>query len=305
MEQTLDNVSERSTIQHLVLVTGLSGAGKSSALKYLEDLGFYWIDNLPLQLIPTYIDHFANEKNQSRRVAIGIHMRDEGCLGPFQSCFHRLLPIAQRLEMIFLEASFETLVTRYRETRRSHPLAQDRTVLEAISMEMEIMEPVRAMADLVIDTSRTNVPQLKDRLDQLFQEQTDSDLIVFIRSFGFKYGMNTDADMVLDGRFLPNPYYDLTLRSFSGREEPVIHFLEKDGEALVFLDRLQSLFDYLIPRYRKEKKRYFTVDIGCTGGHHRSVFLVEQLTKRLSQLGFRVFMRHRDLYRETPRVESE
>ncbi len=285
-------------IDHLVIVAGLSGAGKSSALKFLEDLGYYWVDNLPLQLIPTYIEYFAQEGVPFHRVAIGIHIRSQGCLEPFQTCYRRLDDLVGRLDLIFLESSIDRVVGRYRETRRRHPLARNRTVREAIILEMAEMESVRAMADLVIDTTQMTVPQLKDRLDSLFQETPESDLLVFIRSFGFKFGVSTDADMVLDGRFLSNPYYDPELRPLSGRDEPIIRFLEKDGEALVFLDRLQSLFDYLIPRYRKEKKRYFTIDIGCTGGRHRSVFLVERLSDRLTRLGFKVLIRHRDLNRE-------
>ena len=166
------------------------------------------------------------------------------------------------------------------------------------------LEPVRALADLILDTSKTTVPELKDRLDQLYQDQLDANLLIIIRSFGFKFGVNTDADMVLDGRFLPNPFYDPELRPCSGLDEPVVRFLEKDGEALVFLDRLQPLFDYLIPRYRKEKKRYFTIDIGCTGGHHRSVYLVERLARRLQELGFQVLIRHRDLKPVFPLPEN-
>ncbi|MEO5340000.1 MAG: RNase adapter RapZ [Magnetococcus sp. MYC-9] len=298
------------SIRHLVLVTGLSGAGKSVALKYLEDMGFHWTDNLPLPLVASYLTHLNGENRPNIRVAIGIHLRDPGCLTAFHSYYQELSALANHAELLFLEANDETLINRYQETRRRHPLGQEHTVREAISLEIQSLEPVRAMADLVIDTSRTTIPQLKERLAQLFQEMTcaefqDAELTIFIRSFGFKFGANTDADMVLDGRFLPNPYYDPALRPFSGRDEPVIRFLEKEGEALAFLDRLQSLFDYLIPRYQKEKKRYFTVDIGCTGGYHRSVFLVEQLTMRLRKQGFVVLMRHRDLHRDPPRSADD
>ncbi|MEO5363358.1 MAG: RNase adapter RapZ [Magnetococcus sp. DMHC-8] len=297
-------------IRHLVLVTGLSGAGKSIALNYLEDMGFYWTDNLPFPLVPHYLHHLNTGNSPSLRVAVGIHLREPGCLGSFHDHYRRVSALAEHTELLFLEANHDTLINRYQETRRRHPMAHEATVREAIALEMQALEPVRAMADLVIDTSRTTIPQLKDRLDQLFQEMlyertNDAELTIFIRSFGFKFGANTDADMVLDGRFLPNPYYDPALRPFSGRDEPVIRFLEKEGEALAFLERLQSLFDYLIPRYQREKKRYFTVDIGCTGGYHRSVFLVEQLTKRLRQQGFTVLMRHRDLHRDPPRSADD
>ncbi|MBF0460703.1 MAG: RNase adapter RapZ [Magnetococcales bacterium] len=305
-----DLATDPVRIRHVVLVTGLSGAGKSVALKYLEDMGFNWTDNLPFPLVSAYLHHLGSEDRPNIRVAIGIHLREPGSFASFHRYYQQVAALAEHTELLFLEANPETLINRYQETRRRHPLAQESTVREAITLERQGLEPVRAMADLVIDTSRTTIPQLKDRLDQLFQEMlcervNDSELTIFIRSFGFKFGANTDADMVLDGRFLPNPYYDPLLRPFSGRDEPVIRFLEKDGEALAFLDRLQSLFDYLIPRYQQEKKRYFTVDIGCTGGYHRSVFLVEQLTKRLRQQGFLVLMRHRDLHRDPPRSADD
>ncbi len=293
-------------IRHLVLVTGLSGAGKSITLRYLEDMGFNWTDNLPLPLVPGYLAHLSADNQPNIRVAIGIHLRDSGCLSSFHQYYEQISALAEQTELLFLEANHDMLINRYQETRRRHPTAQDQTVREAIALEKQNLAPVRAMADLVIDTSRTTTPQLKERLDQLFQEMfsdrmNDAELTIFVRSFGFKFGANTDADMVLDGRFLPNPYYDPALRPFSGREEPVIQFLERDGEALTFLDRIQSLLDYLIPRYQRGKKRYFTLDIGCTGGFHRSVFLVEQLTKRLRQQGFSVLMRHRDLHRDSAR----
>lgn len=287
-------------LKRLVLVTGFSGAGKSSALKHLEDLNFVWVDNLPLQLIPSYLDHFADEGNACQQVAIGIHIRGTGCLAPYQAMHHRLQEMADSFLTIFLEADPEVLVTRYRETRRRHPLAIDRTLHEAIQLEAQHLEPVRATADILIDTTRMTVSQLKERLDIHFQAgpRTPDDLLVFLRSFGIKYRSNTDADMVLDARFLANPFYDPELRLLSGLDHPVRSFLDQDGEALAYLDRLQSLFDFLIPRYRKERKRYLTVDIGCTGGRHRSVYLVERLAERLRGRGYQVQIRHRDLNRE-------
>ncbi|MBF0429594.1 MAG: RNase adapter RapZ [Magnetococcales bacterium] len=292
----MNNCSNK--IRHLILVAGLSGAGKSSALKYLEDLGFFWVDNLPFELMHVCMEHFAQDRYANAQLAIGIHLRDQGSLSCFQECRNRLTDFVERIETLFLEAHADVLIRRYRETRRRHPLAQELTVQEAVYKEIENFGLVRAQADMIIDTTSLTVPQLKDHLDQVFHSGADADLVVFIRSFGFKYGVNTDADMVLDGRFLLNPYYDVALRALSGRDEPVVRFLERDGEAMVFIDRLASLFEYLIPRYRQEKKRYFTVDIGCTGGRHRSVYLVERLAERLIGRGCQVRMRHRDLERE-------
>ncbi|MBF0339512.1 MAG: RNase adapter RapZ [Magnetococcales bacterium] len=284
-------------IHHLILVAGLSGAGKSSALKYLEDLGYFWVDNLPFELMPALLEHFAHAPHDHANLAIGIHLRDQSDLTCFQDCHTQLGHLAERIETLFLEAGVDVLIRRYRETRRRHPLAQTLTVGEAVLREIEDLGPVRARADMIIDTTSLTVPQLKEHLDQVFHAGMEADLIIFIRSFGFKYGVNTDADMVLDGRFLLNPHYVENLRHLTGRDEPVIQMLEKDGEAQVFLDRLESLFEYLIPRYQQEKKRYFTVDIGCTGGRHRSVYLVERLAARLTGLGHRVRVRHRDITR--------
>ncbi len=288
-------MASKNKIRQLVLVAGLSGAGTSSALKYLEDLGFFWIDNLPFELMTACMEHFSKEPYANAYLAIGIHMRDQASLGCFQQFRQSLSAMADSMEIIFLEAHADVLMRRYRETRRRHPLAQNITVREAVDQEIIDFGPIRAQADMIIDTTSLSVPQLKEHLDQVFQAGTNSEMIIFIRSFGFKHGVNTDADMVLDGRFLLNPYYKAELRGLSGQDQPVMQFLERDGEALVFIDRLESLFEYLIPRYRQEKKRYFTVDIGCTGGRHRSVYLVERLAERLLKCNYPVRVRHRDL----------
>ncbi|MBF0427153.1 MAG: RNase adapter RapZ [Magnetococcales bacterium] len=285
-------------IAHMVLVTGLSGAGRSSALKYLEDLGFNWVDNLPMAKIPTYLDHLTpEERARCQRMAIGAHMRDDQeCPLRFNACLERIRARVERLEILFLESDAQVLISRYRETRRRHPLATNCTVREAVTLDIERLGEVRALSDLIIDTSLLTVPQLKDRLHALFQAGGGrGDPLVFVRSFGFKHGTNTDADMVLDGRFLANPYYDPTLRPLSGLDPEVRTFLEKDGETLDFLSRLHALFDFLLPRYGREKKRYLTIDIGCTGGRHRSVYLADTLGEGLRQKGYRVLVRHRDL----------
>jgi RNase adapter protein RapZ len=278
--------SSATRIDHLVLLTGFSGAGKSNALKYLEDIGFLWVDNIPVQLIPQFIDQIMSEGFGVSQVAIGIHMRNQESLDSFKDCYARIVKKAVRFEMIFFEAGIEVLISRYRETRRRHPLVRDHTVKEAIAMEMVDLEPVRAMSDMVVDTSQMTVPNLKEHLNRIFKHSSGSELLVFIRSFGFKFGSNSDADMVLDARFLPNPFYDPELRNYCGRDPQIIKFLEEDGEALSFLNQINPLFDYLLPRYQREKKRYFTVDIGCTGGRHRSVYLVESLVARLHKEPF-------------------
>ncbi|MBF0610144.1 MAG: RNase adapter RapZ [Magnetococcales bacterium] len=288
-------------VEQLVLVAGLSGAGKSTVLHHLEDLGFTWVDNLPLGLAVTFLNHFNIEGEHHRRIAIGLSFRDHNCLERFRSLRTELEMLCGKVDLIFLEANHDLLITRFRETRRRHHLANDsRTVDEAVHLEANQLVPLRDMADLRLDTTLTTVSQLKAKLDYLFKDVQTDEMIVFMRSFGFKYGVNTDPDMVLDARFLANPHYDPALRPLTGRDEEVIRFLQEKGDSRLFLDHLLQLFGYLLPNYRKEGKRYFTVDIGCTGGRHRSVYLVEQLAAALRQKGERVFIRHRDVDRVSP-----
>ncbi|MGN7612105.1 RNase adapter RapZ [Magnetococcales bacterium HHB-1] len=285
-------------MEQVVLITGLSGAGKSSALHYLEDLGFFWVDNLPPEMIPAFINHFKERSDTTPRLAIGLHLRDEVCLSQFKTFKKWLEQSDYHVNILYLEALSDTIVTRYRATRRRHPIAAERTIEEACRIEKELLFPIRAVADTIIDTTRLTIPHLKSRLDGLYKEGEAGNLNIFLRSFGFKYGTATDADMVFDARFLANPYYDIKLRPLSGQDEAVCQFLEKDGGAPAFLDKLITLFDFLVPRYQEEKKRYLTVDIGCTGGCHRSVFLVEKLAKSLRQKGWKTFVRHRDMKKE-------
>ncbi|OSM01632.1 RNase adapter RapZ [Magnetofaba australis] len=283
--------------QRLVLVTGLSGAGKSVALKYLEDLGFQWVDNPPMELIPQLAELSVGS---GRHVAVGVHLREpdpHGLIHLQELCRERACA-GLRVESLYLEANVEMLVTRYRETRRRHPLALGVTVREAVEREIAFQEPLREMADLVVDTSNMTPRELKELLDKLYDHDAmGEDLTVFLRSFGFKHGANTDADMVFDGRFLANPHYDPQLRHLSGLDAPVRDFLERDDEAERFLTHMVNLLDYLIPRFRAERKRYLTIDIGCTGGRHRSVYLVERLRDHLNQHGHAALVRHRDLDR--------
>lgn len=285
-------------------MTGLSGAGKSSALKYLEDLGYFWMDNLPLSLTVDTLERLTQEPSCPQRVGLGIHFRDAECLDDFQRIHPRLKEMADYFQMVFLECDFDILVTRYRETRRRHPKAADCTVREAIIREAEEFRGLRALSDLFVDTSRLNVHELKSQMDGLFGELPEAGLHLFLRSFGFKSGANTDADMVLDARFLPNPHYDSSLRPLTGLDQPVREFLERESEVGDFLDRLEGLFGYLIPLFRREKKFYLTVDIGCTGGRHRSVYLVDQLAKRLGGDGVLVQVRHRDMRRGSSEIDG-
>ncbi|MBF0109340.1 MAG: RNase adapter RapZ [Magnetococcales bacterium] len=284
-------------ISHLVILTGCSGAGISSSLKHLQDMGFSWMDNPPPEGILSLIEHSRAAPDTAKRWAIGLHWHEGYDIASLKSILETLSHKTRRMELVFLEAKPEVLVSRYRETRRRHPMAENRTVSEAVLKEINGLQPLRAMANTILDTSKTTLPEHKERLQRLFETKTSANLIIVLRSFGFKYGINTDADMVLDARFLPNPYYLPELRDLTGLEAPVQAFLAQDGDVQSFLDRLVELFAYLLPRYEMEKKHYFTIDIGCTGGHHRSVFLVRQLSQRLDSMGYQVLVRHRELER--------
>ncbi|MBF0422793.1 MAG: RNase adapter RapZ [Magnetococcales bacterium] len=284
-------------IGHLIILTGYSGAGISSSLKYIQDLGYLWMDNPPLDGIVDLAERHCRVSGGTEGLVIGLHWRDYAQVGSLKPILERLTSLCRRLELIFLAADQDVLVSRYRETRRRHPMAKNCTVIEAISNEINALQPIRAMADTVIDTSLTTLPEHKDRLQQHFHRPGVAELAIVLRSFGFKFGLNTDADMVLDARFLPNPYYVPELRESTGLDPSVQAYLARDGDVLSFLDRLVDLFGYLLPRYQKEKKHYLTVDIGCTGGHHRSVFLVQRLAERLSSMGYQVLVRHRELER--------
>ncbi|MEO5365053.1 MAG: RNase adapter RapZ [Magnetococcus sp. WYHC-3] len=285
-------------LQQLVLVAGLSGAGKSSVLKFLEDLGFLWVDNPPFDLIGPLAEHHARH-TPGTRLAVGLHQRESASDTPEQY-IHRLPELrqkCQRLDLVFVEAHPDVLVTRYRETRRRHPLSHAHSVRESILLEGRRLEPLRSKADLVIDTSLLTVPQLKDRLAQIFRDSHNLRLQVILRSFGFKQGLGTDADMVLDARFLPNPHYQPDLRPLTGMDAPVRDYLDRATETQEFFQRIQGLLEYLLPLYEHEKKQYLTVDIGCTGGRHRSVYLVERLASVLGARGVPVLVRHRELER--------
>nr|CRH08026.1 conserved protein of unknown function [Candidatus Magnetococcus massalia] len=293
---------EKTRLKRLVLVAGLSGAGKSTALKSLEDLGFTWVDNPPIQALPQMVEQIAAEQGAAQ-LAVGLHLRgQEDALQHLDAAHSPIYALitsqVAQFELLYLEAQTDLLVKRYRETRRRHPLGNGLSIMEAIEQERELMAPFRERADMVIDTTHLRPRELQSRLGTLFQEGAQHrELTLFLRSFGFKYGTNTDADMVLDSRFLCNPYYEPQLRDLTGLDEPVQQFLERDGEVSRFLTHLEELFLYLIPRYMQENKCYFTADIGCTGGHHRSVYLVEQLRERLAAKGYLVHVRHRDIER--------
>jgi len=286
----------RST-RRFVILTGLSGSGKTQAIRALEDLGYFCIDNLPTQLIPTMAELAAREASSLEKVAIVVDVREKEFLSQFPRVF-RKLRAAQKLKptLIFLEASHSALVRRFSETRRPHPLARDRSVSEGITEERDKLNQIRAMADLIIDTTNLTVHELRDIFMQMSRDgRKRADMVVNLVSFGYKNGVPLDADLVFDVRCLPNPHFVDSLRKLTGRDAAVIRYMRKHDATQDFLDRLTSFLKFALPQYVAEGKSYLTVAVGCTGGQHRSVMIAEALKKSLKGVkGVRVRVKHRD-----------
>ena len=279
------------------MLTGLSGSGKSQAIRALEDLGYFCVDNLPTTLIPTLAKLSVRGGGNIEKVAIVVDVRERDFLSQFPTVFQRLRKMP-RLNpvLIFLEASNEALVRRFSETRRPHPLAPDRSVREGIIDERARLNAIRDMADEIVDTSDMTVHELRQFFMTLSRDRSRAPLVVTLLSFGYKHGMPVDADLAFDMRCLPNPHFVPTLRRRTGRDLAVAAFMEKDLSARQFMDRLERYLRYVIPHYVDEGKSYLTVAIGCTGGRHRSVMVAERLRRALSDVeGARVRVRHRDI----------
>ena len=298
--------SPPATTPQLVVITGLSGAGRTAASAVLEDLGFFVIDNLPPALIGRVVDLATAPGSTVERMALVVDVRGRQAFGRRGDDGSDHLDEALRevrardidLRILFLEASDDVLVRRYEAARRVHPLAREDRVVDGIAREREFLTDLREAADLVVDTSRLNVHELRDRLVDAFSESGRHRMVVNVVSFGFKNGTPADVDMLLDVRFLPNPHWVEDLRPLTGLEQPVRDYVLGQPETGDFLERMQSLFDFLIPAFIREGKHYLTIGIGCTGGKHRSVVLSEVLADHLRTLGVSVQVDHRARGRE-------
>jgi len=282
--------------RRFVILTGLSGAGKTQAIRALEDLGYFCIDNLPTQLIPTIADLSSREDAGIDKVAIVVDVREGGFLAQFPRVFRKLKSHPVKPMLIFLEATDAALVRRFSETRRPHPLAADRSVAEGIAEERRKLGGIRALADRIVDTSNLTVHELRDRFMQLSRDgRARAEMVVNVVSFGYKHGVPADADLVFDVRCLPNPHFVDRLRPLTGRDPAVVRHMRRSRSTRQFLDRLSSFLRFALPQYVQEGKSYLTVAIGCTGGRHRSVMIAEALRKTLAGVkGVRVRVRHRD-----------
>jgi len=282
-----------------VIITGLSGAGKSYAIKCFEDLGYFCVDNLPTTLIPTFAELCAQSSRDIRKIALGVDVREGEYLEHLMDALEDLRSRGHRPEVLFLEATDETLVRRYHETRRRHPLAGEGNVRDGIRAERRALAHLREEADRIIDTTGLTVHELKDRLIESYGvRDTRGALTVSLVSFGFKHGIPYDADLVFDVRFLPNPHFVEELRRRDGRDPEVAKYVLAGHESEELVTRLEELVRFLLPLYQREGKAYLTVAVGCTGGRHRSVTLVESLKSYVESLGFSPIVRHRDLNRE-------
>lgn len=284
-----------------IVVTGMSGGGKSHAIRALEDLGYYCVDNLPTPLIPVLADITRREDADNPKVAVVIDIRERRFVKEFPRVW-RKLKATRGLDpmLVFLEASDAALLRRYSETRRPHPLAPSQPIADVLKEEREILAGIRAMADEIIDTSDLSVHELRQIFQNMVRSGSDlTKLVLTVQSFGYKHGLPLDADLVFDCRFLPNPHFVAGLRAKTGRDQAVATYMRRHPETRDLLQRLGIFLKYLVPRYVNEGKAYLTVAIGCTGGRHRSVYLAEALKRELAGLkNVTLRVRHRDLHRE-------
>jgi RNase adapter protein RapZ len=283
--------------RQLVILTGLSGSGKSTVLKTFEDLGYYCVDNLPVQLIPVFSEMHVYGNAEIGRAALLVDAREGEQLQRLPEIYKQLRR-DEPATLVFIEASEESLLRRFSETRRPHPLGHDRPVREGLQRERELMAPIRKLADVVIDTSRFNVHELRQFIVRRFESRTKRPLMVSLVSFGYRYGVPTDADLVFDVRFLPNPHFQPRLRKFSGKDPKVARYIRSFPQTGEFLRRIEGLLAYLIPHYIREGKSYLTIALGCTGGRHRSVMMAEAIRRALALRGYTVKVVHRDLDRQ-------
>jgi len=291
---------------NLLIITGLSGAGKSSVAGIMEDSGYYCVDNLPPALIPKFVEVCGATEGRIARVAIVVDIRGRVFFGQLKSALETLKTIGCNYGILFLSATEDTLVKRCKETRRRHPLNSEGSVLSDIKKEIEMMEEIRSQADWVVDTSGCALRDLKEKISSLlFKKDSGSTMSVMLTSFGYKKGLPLDVDLLFDVRFLPNPHYEELLKELPGTDPLISNYVLCNEVAQNFMEKLEDMFDLLIPEYSREGKVHLSIGIGCTGGRHRSVAIVEELRQRLEKQKIRLFIRHRDLGQKLEGVPLE
>ncbi len=294
-------VNAESAVQErprLLVISGLSGSGKSTAANALEDIGYYCVDNLPLPLLRTFLADPLSQVGDRRLIAVVTDVRAPGSAEVLPELLEKIDRDLFELTVVFLEATEETLLRRYSETRRSHPIGSgNRPVIDGIRKERKLLAALRGQADLVLDTSEWSVHDVRREIYREFAEGREAALTVSLVSFGFKHGIPSGSDLVFDVRFLPNPYFIPGLRELSGRDQSVKEFLDQQADFRELTDRLDGLLSFLLPLYQQENRSYVTLAIGCTGGRHRSVAFSERLASRLEDADWNVRLRHRDVDR--------
>ncbi|HUA21399.1 MAG TPA: RNase adapter RapZ [Bryobacteraceae bacterium] len=293
MAKRVANRADRKGAE-LIIITGLSGSGKATALKAFEDLGYYAVDNLPIGLIPKFAE-LAKDSSHVRRAALVIDIREGQKLAEFPALFQKLRRRVPAT-LVFLEADDATLARRFSETRRPHPLGTESSVRKSLETERERLAPIRKAADHIINTSKFNVHELRGVIEDKFGGgREESNIRIDITSFGYRHGVPPDSDLVFDVRFLPNPNYIPQFKKLTGRHPSVARYIRSFPQTVEFIDRISDLLIYLIPHYIREGKSYLTIAFGCTGGHHRSVMIASDIRKRLARSGFKVKETHRDV----------
>lgn len=280
-----------------MIITGLSGSGKSTALRALEDIGFFCVDNLPVALLPKFLEINTDASSEITKVALVMDLREKGFLEKCMAIFSELRELGYQIEILFLDASDDVLIQRFRETRRTHPLSERGSISEGIATERKKFTELRKAANKVIDTSAYNIHQLKQVIQQYYMTSAQrKKMIINVTSFGYKYGL-PDADIILDVRFLPNPYFIEDLKMLDGNDKRVKSFVLGWEESKSFLRKLFNMMEFLIPNYEKEGKAYLSIALGCTGGKHRSVVMLNKLGEHLTKRGYIVNIHHRDVNR--------
>jgi RNase adapter protein RapZ len=284
----------RHDARQLVVLTGLSGSGKSTVLKSFEDMGFYCVDNLPVELMPIFAELHAAGEGDFSRAALMVDAREGAQLQKLPALLKHLRK-DHPITLVFIEAHDDALLRRYSETRRPHPLGTEYSVRESLQHERDLMAPIRKLADVVLDTTQFNVHELRHFVTERFKNPDKRPLMVSVVSFGFRYGVPTDADLIFDVRFLPNPHFVPRLREFTGKNANVRRYILSFPQTAEFLRRIEGLLTYLIPHYIREGKSYLTIAFGCTGGKHRSVMMSESIKKSLEKRGYSAKVVHRDI----------
>jgi UPF0042 nucleotide-binding protein len=290
--------SKQPTPQHasteLVIITGLSGSGKGTVLRALEDLGYYSVDNLPIELLPKFAE-LTEDSPKIRRAALVVDIREGASLAKFPIIYRRLRRMVPT-SLLFLEAEDAAIQRRFSETRRPHPLGTGQSVAASIRRERQLLEPIRKLADYVVNTSKFTVHDLRGWIHQRYQEgPAHAKLVIYVSSFGFRHGLPPDSDLVFDVRFLPNPNYVPEFKPLSGKDAKVARHIRSFPQTVEFTERISALLVYLLPHYIEEGKSYLTISFGCTGGRHRSVYIAEEMARRLAEAGYQVKLSHRDI----------